>query len=270
MKVMKMIFQTRRLVVISVFLLALFQQVSIGYAQSIDGNWLAQQIWQRKDGQFVRRQLLMEMTDNNNKTIQRQAELLRWKSTEMKKVLVRFTQPKRVFGTVFLTYDYLDPAQNDEQWMYLPALKKQRRIPASKRGDSFMASDFSYEDIKSELKFPLNDYEFKLLNDQGNDYLLEGIPKTSEIAKQIGYGKFVAAINKNTWLPQHIEFWDTNMQALKKVDILNSANIQGIWTATEIEVTHYQNKHSTKFTYTEVDYPQELDETLFSVAQLGN
>ena len=62
--------------------------------------------------------------------------------------------------TGFLTYDYDDPVRDDDQWLYLPALKKTKRIATGDKSGSFMGSDFSYADLTSR---ELDRYDFRLM-----------------------------------------------------------------------------------------------------------
>ena len=76
-------------------------------------------------------------------------------------------------GTGFLTYDYADVSVDDDQWLYLPALRKVRRISASDRGDFFLGTDFTYEDIKKEQKVEINDYAFQAKGSENVEGIFE-------------------------------------------------------------------------------------------------
>ena len=229
---------------------------------------VAKHVWDRADGDFVMRKLTMQLIDPNGKTMTREAEVLRGIWQGVKKTRIQFNAPRRVKNTAFLTHDYLAQDQSDEQWMYLPALRRERRIPASDRGDNFMGSEFSYEDIKSELKFPLQDYTFSLAGQSDGVYQLVGTPKTAELAQELGYGKFQAAIKGSSWLPTKIKFWDTQMRPLKQVNVLSEEQVDGFWLATDIEVVNQQTGHQSRFTYEQVEYKSSLEQSLFNVSAI--
>ena len=237
--------------------------------KALDGASVAEKVWQRADGDFVEKKLVMKMTNHQGKTRTRHAEVTRWKNHKVKKSKILFTKPRRVKRTAFLTYDYQDENVADEQWLYLPALKKQRRIPTADRGDGFMGTDFSYEDIKSELKFPLADYQFHLLQESDSHYLIRGVPVSDVIAESLGYGKFEALINKDSLLPESIRFWDTKMHLLKTMKLLKSELVDGFWNPLEIEVKNLQSGHSTHFEYQKISYLDQLNELRLSVKAIG-
>jgi hypothetical protein len=103
----------------------------------------------------------------------RPANAVRWCSstTTVTSANTRFTYlaPKSVKEVTFLSHDRLDPTQSDDRWLFLPATRKVRRIPASDRGDYFLGTDFTYEDIQSEFKLSLSDYNFVLEDTQITD-----------------------------------------------------------------------------------------------------
>jgi len=249
------------------FLIALLISGSCCQA-STDAQQIAQKIWDRADGDFVSRQLTMELIDPNGKVMTRKAEVLRGIWQGIKKTRIQFLAPRRVKNTGFLTYDYLDASQTDEQWMYLPALRRERRIPASDRGDNFMGSEFSYEDIKSELKFPLQDYHFELISGNALEYRLSGTPKTPELAEELGYGKFEVSVDNQTWLPKVIDFWDLQMRPLKQIKVMETDTVAGFHVATDILVENIQTGHQSLFTYTDIQYQDKLDKALFTVGAI--
>lgn len=243
--------------------------IDTAHAEQVDGNWVAQQVWQRQDGEQVKRQLIMQLTDHNGNSRERRAQVLRLTENGIKKTRIHFEAPRRVKHTGFLTFDYLNAEQQDEQWMYLPAIKKTRRIPVSGRGESFMGSDFSYEEIKSDFKFALHDYHFTLLDDQPNYYVLQAEPQTPQIAKDLGIGKLVAQVSKQHWLPMQVNFWDTRLQPLKHMQIDQVQIIEGYPVVMQVTMQHQQQSHRSVFRYTDVQFLTQLSSNEFSVNQLA-
>ena len=256
---------------IFLILLILLAGLSARYSwadTTFSAQQVAQHIWDRPDGDFVTRKLTMQLTDPNGKVKTREAEVMRGIWDGVKKTRIQFVAPRRVKNTAFLTYDYLDSADTDEQWMYLPALRRERRIPASDRGDNFMGSEFTYEDIKSELKFPLQDYDFELLSAEGNEFKIQGTPKTPALAKELGYGQFQATINKETWLPASMAFWDPKMQPLKQITVLEVVTVDGFHIASDVQVENQQTGHISRFTYQDITYQNSLKAGLFNVSAI--
>lgn len=256
--------------ILHISLIFLFNSIATATSASepLTAQQVARYIWERPDGNFVTRQLTMQLTDPNGNIKTRQAEVMRGIWNGVKKTRIQFLAPRRVKHTAFLTYDYEDAATTDEQWMYLPALRRERRIPASDRGDNFMGSEFTYEDIKSELKFPLQDYDFELLAITKTIVQIKGTPKTQALSQELGYGAFQADIDKNTWLPRSLTFWDPNMQQLKQITVLAVMLIDSFQVASDIQVENLQTGHVSRFTYSDVAYHEQLQETLFNVSAI--
>lgn len=124
-----------------------------------------------------------------------------------KKMLMRFISPQEVAGTSMLIYDHLN--DNDEMWIYLPALNKVRRIISTEKGGSFMGSEFTNADMSKPNP---NNYTFQRLEDEP----LEGIQhfvillicKDSKTSKELGYQYKKIWINKETFLTRKIIFSD--------------------------------------------------------------
>ena len=95
--------------------------------------------------------------------------------------IIYFLKPNDVKNTAFLTYDYKDSNRDDDQWLYLPALKKTKRIASTDKSGSFMGSDFSYADMTDRN---VEDYNYKIKKEtvvRGKDvWILEVIPKTQK------------------------------------------------------------------------------------------
>jgi len=173
----------------------------------------------------------------------------------------------------FLSHDKLTPGATDDRWLYLPATRKVRRVPASDRGDYFLGTDFSYEDMQSELKFALQDYEFTLLESgetkQAGHYRLRGTPKNRGTVRELGYGAFEASIDPATWMPTQIDFFDPKLKPLKTVEVSGVKKIDGVWNAGTIKCTNHRSGHSTVFNFSGIEYRSGLPDKLFLPAALS-
>lgn len=239
---------------------------------ALTGDYIAQKMHARAEGQAVERSLLMQLTDKRGKVRKRSATVFRRRAGDQKQTVIRFDKPRSVKGMAFLTHDRIAKDAADEQWLYMPAMKKVRRIPASKRGDYFLGTDFTYNDVKEELKFEPGDYLFKYIESFEKDgaryHRIAGKPSTPAVGKELGYGGFRAIVAEESWMPVDIEFLDTDGAPLKKIYVRDLQFIDGVWTALRIDVSNLQNGHATQFTYSDIKYSDALDDKLFSVRAL--
>lgn len=242
-------------------------------AEEWSGEQIAQNIFDRPEGEAMRRVVDITLTDRRGRTRERSALILKRSDAGMRTTRFTYLAPKSVYDTAFLSRDYYAAEEGDDRWLYLPATRKVRRIPASDRGDYFLGTDFTYEDIQSEFKLPLEDYEFSFAGEVVSDgrtlVKLAGVTKTPELAKTLGYGGFEALVDSGNWLFKEILFRDTAGEPLKTVTVHSAQQFAGIWTATDIEVINLQTKHQTRFAYREVEYPEQLPAEAFDPAALS-
>lgn len=163
------------------------------------------------------------------------------------KIGIYFTEPAGLRDTSFLSHD--NSGSTDQNWLYLPATERVRKLPASSRGDYFMGTDLSYGDIKDNFKFALEDWDFSTSEpkiEKGKTYyMLKGVPKTNAIKQEMGYASFVAQIDPDTWFPVNIKYNDTDNSPLKEVTIIGLELIDGTWTATHFSIVNLQLLHQT-------------------------
>jgi outer membrane lipoprotein-sorting protein len=187
---------------------------------------------------------------------------------EERRTAIFYQTPSNVKGTAFLVYDYPEAKVDDDQWLYLPALRKTRRISASNRGDYFLGTDFTYEDIKLESKLSVEDYTYKILAKEIIDgyecYVVEGLPVDSETAKELGYSKTKAWVDAQNWMIRKGDFWDEAGNHLKTTLIKDIRLVQNVWTGHTLEVENHKTGHKTKFTFSEVDYSTAIDDDFFT------
>lgn len=238
----------------------------------LTGDEIAQHMSDRAEGQAVERTLHMTLTDRKGRDRKRTATVLRRQAGAQKETVIKFTAPRSVRGMAFLTHDRTGPAQEDEQWLYLPAVKKMRRIPASDRGDYFLGTDFTYNDVKEELKFEPEDYVFRYETsfEEGGKlfHRISGRPSTKGIARELGYGAFRAVVAAESWMPVDIEFEDLAGQPLKHILVGEVQQIDGIWSPLRIEVSNLQTGHRTLFAYENVTYSAKLSDDAFEASRL--
>ena len=157
------------------------------------------------------------------------------------KSLMVFDQPKDVKGTSFLTFSHVD--KPDDQWIYLPALKRIKRISSKKKSGSFMGSEFSYEDLSS---FELEKYDFKYLKDESfnekNCFVVEQTPRD----KYSGYSRVVQWIDQDDYQIQKVEFFDKRNELLKTMVVESYEKFNDkYWRATKSLMQNVQTGKST-------------------------
>jgi hypothetical protein len=183
-----------------------------------------------------------------------------------------FLAPADVEDTGFLTYDYDEAARDDDQWLYLPALKKTKRIASSDKSGSFMGSDFSYADMTDR---PLSDYDYKLLQEAevgGHAvWVIESVPNNEAERDETGYSKSILFIRKDNDVMIRSKIWVKKGNRNKYFEVEKLERIDGIWVPTVMTMTSKkgdQTLHRTVLRTSDVKFGQKLEFDQFSVRGL--
>jgi hypothetical protein len=186
------------------------------------------------------------------------------------KFLVRFTTPPDVAGTGLLQIEHSDG--DDDLWIYLPALRKSRRLVASNKKDSFVGSDFSYGDIAIPK---VEQYQHTLRGTEAMDgiqcYVIESTPASGVVRSNSGYSRKVTWVRSDNFLETKVEYYDLANRLLKTQRVARHepvASQQGKWFALEREMTNHQTGHRTLLVATKVDGQVTISDETFTARTL--
>lgn len=154
------------------------------------------------------------------------------------KSLMEFKTPADVKGTKFLNYEHL--SKDNDQWLYLPALKRVKRISSKKKSGAFMGSEFSYEDLSA---FNVKKYTYEDADAQGNEthYIIHSVP----VSKHSGYTKLISYVDKQSFLIQKIEYFDRKRKLLKIATFSEYKKFGEVNRIAKIEMKNIQNDKTT-------------------------
>lgn len=226
----------------------------------------------RDDGDNQTATMEMILIDKRDNQRVRRIATYSKKKAEDKYRLMFFQHPADVKDTAFLTWDYDDPDKDDDQWLYLPALRKSKRIASRDKSGSFMGSDLTYSDMTDRN---LTDYDFflkkKIAVKGVPAWLIESIPKNKAVIKETGYTKSLLIVRQDNHFVIRAVHWVKDGGYLKYMDVKKLVQIQGIWVATDMLVTKKKGKqtvHKTVLRFNDVKFNQDLDFDLFTVRRM--
>ena len=181
---------------------------------------------------------------------------------------MKFIEPADVRGTTLLVFDY--ETKDDDLWIYMPALRKTRRIVSSEKGKNFMGSEFTNADMS---KPNLDEFIYKLLGEEPIDgkpcWKVEATCKTETIAEQNGFSKRISFIEKGNYLAHRIEYFDLKGELLKVETINDYRKLSnGNYFAFFMEMKNVQNKRNSIMTIDKFQLGSTLTETQFSPAMI--
>jgi hypothetical protein len=233
---------------------------------------IMQAVDDRDDGDNRTSDMKMVLIDKNGDERIRSIRSFEKDKGEDKQRIMFFLSPADVKDTGFLTYDYDAYDKDDDQWLYLPALRKTKRIASSDKSGSFMGSDFNYSDM---TRRNLEDYEFKILKEdkvRGDKvWLIESKPKTREVIEETGYQKAVLFVRQDNFVVVRAVNWVSQSDNLKYLDVEKLEKIDGVWTVLQMSMTTKRGKstlHKTNLYFDNVKYQQKLTNDMFSIRRL--
>jgi len=184
--------------------------------------------------------------------------------------LLVFLSPADVKDTRFLTIDYESGGKEDEQYLFLPALRKIRTIGTSgsdSKTGAFLGSDFSYADIGTLERA---DFTVKAIGDDtidGRRYIkVEYLSKGPATIKKYGYGKVVRWIDPENATSRRSEYYDASGRLVKRLDVLGQRLVDGkYWQFQSMEMSDLESGGKTAWIFENMKILQSIDENYFTL-----
>ncbi len=266
----------RRLKLIVLVLLVVYAQLSdsqLTYAESLTAVPMgAEELAQRVNGRAANEgrtgTMHFVLTNKRGHQRKRTAQIFHADLNSETSVAIYFTAPSAIQDTAFLSLDRSE-AEQDENWLFLPATQRVRRLPVSERGDHFMGTDLTYGDIKDNFKFPADDWIFDVCDDNQrlvfDQPCLTGEAVSPKVASELGYSRFIASIDPATWFPSVVRYFDLQGRELKEVKVERQELIGDAWTAMSFTLQNRQTNHSTAVRFTDMEYRPDLPPVVFAI-----
>jgi len=235
---------------------------------AITGQEVAQKVHDRDDGDNSTSKMKMILIDKKGHKRIRDLKTFTKDKGDDKLKLMFFLTPADVKNTAFLTYDYDDSSRDDDQWLYLPELQKVKRIASSDKSSSFMGSDFTYSDMTSRN---VEDYTYKIMKERkvGGHMTWQMLvtPKSEKTVDETGYTKSIVFVRQDNFVIVQALNYIKAGKKLKYMKVKGLKKIDGIWTATEMQMITKKGKktlHKTIFKFSDIKYNQNLKESFFT------
>ena len=213
---------------------------------------------------------MLTITDSKGNTRVRKSAMASMSLSDgTEKRIIKFTSPADISGTGILIFDY--PEKSDDMWIYLPALRKTRRIVSKEKSKSFMGSEFSNANMTAP---GLDDFSYTLLGSDTyldkNCYMVESIPVNPDLEDEYGYSKSVSWVDEKSYLVYQIYYFDFDGDMFKS--IINSKfkeldKEKGRYMVTGMKAINHQNKRSSEMVMEQVAVTP-TNESYFTVAYL--
>jgi outer membrane lipoprotein-sorting protein len=175
------------------------------------------------------------------------------------KSLTVFDQPADVKGTAFLSFTH--KSGPDDQWIYLPALKRVKRISSRNKSGPFMGSEFAYEDLSSQ---EVEKYTYKYLRDEQYNDMDCFIVERDPVDENSGYTRQLVWFDKAEYRPQKIEYYDRKNSLLKTLTFDDYQQfLERYWRSHDMYMENHQTGKSTRLTWSDYKFKTGLTERDF-------
>lgn len=243
------------LILISAFLL------SAASLSALTGKEIMQEASDSNEADSTHSLVDLKLIDKSNSMSTRIIEMFGKKNSKDESLsLIIFHSPASVKNTRFLSLE--NKGRGSDQWIYLPALKKVRRIAAGEGNKSFMGTDLTYDDMGSRN---IEDDTHKLAGENKVNgracYVVESIPRNGTKSQ---YSKRISFVDKERMIPLKMELFDKEGKLLKIMVMGDIKNIQGHWTPLSTSMENVQEKHKTIITITKIVYDEKLPDGIFT------
>ncbi|MCA1978642.1 MAG: outer membrane lipoprotein-sorting protein [Thiobacillus sp.] len=242
--------------------------VLLSPARADEASDLAQRVYDRPNGRDLTTLGRMVLTEKGRAPRIRELVTYRLdKSAGETANLVRFLDPEDIAGTGLLSIDKADG--NTDQWLYLPALDRVRRISSDRKGGRFVGSDLYFEDLQERK--PTKDRHRLLGKQIENGILCDVLESTPVDPRESVYLKRISWIDAATDIPQRIDYFENDANTPSKRWLLRSKKrTQGYWTLTDSRMTDLQTGHETRMVIDTAVYDQKLPAKLFTPQTLAD
>jgi outer membrane lipoprotein-sorting protein len=225
-----------------------------------DARTIMQEAQRRTEARSYQYEGLLQSFDAKNKTTEKRWTFERVGSHGQSKAVLRFTTPAEVKGVALLIFNHPDRAS--DQWMWTPAIERDRRIALQDRSTRFFGTDFSFEDLEER---DVDQYDYSLL---GNDTIggvscwkIQTTPKQSRSSQ---YSRSTVWIRKDNYAPAQLDNFVKD-EVVRRLTYSSLENIQGIWTARQLEMAELRHGSRTRLTLQQVKYSVPMKDEDFTL-----
>lgn len=232
------------------------------------GQALAQAVYDAPQGKDFAASATMVLTEKGRQPRVRKMLVLRTDPRPAERwSLTRFSEPADVRGVAILTKDH--PGDQSDQWLYLPALNRVRRISSGRKGGRFVGSDIFFEDLRDrEVDMDRHVYQGEGKLGKLTCKILVSTPVDPDNSV---YSRRVSWIHPDTLIALRVDLYQAQSKdPVKRLSVKRIKRIQGYWTVTDSVMADLESGHQTRIRYSAVKYNQNIPESMFSSRSMAD
>jgi outer membrane lipoprotein-sorting protein len=262
-------FKYNKLACICTFILALLLAAGkVGSAQETGRGLEIAREADRRDAGFgdTRAKLTMLITTPRGDHIVREMRQMTLETADDgEKTIMAIDRPRDLKGTAILTFTH--KVVPDDQWLYLPVIKRVKRISSADKSGPFMGSEFAYEDLASQ---EVEKYRYRYLRDELLDEVMCFVVERVPVDESSGYTRQVAWIDQNEYRLRQVEYYDRKGELLKTMELQNYQQyLDQYWRPGRLVMINRQNGNSTALEFSDYQFRTGLTEGDFTRGALS-
>jgi outer membrane lipoprotein-sorting protein len=232
----------------------------VGYASADDARQIVEEAQRRTEARSQRYEGMLQVFNSKGRITDKRWTFQRIGSHGDSKAVLRFIAPPEVKGVALLVVNHRDRAS--DQWMWTPGIERDRRIALQDRSTRFFGTDFSFEDLEER---DVNQYEYALAGDD----LVEGascwkVVSTPRGTKSSQYTRSIVWVRKDNYAFARIENYIKD-QVVRRLNYSDIQNVQGIWTARQLEMADLKVGSRTRLTLERLQYNVPIKDEEFTL-----
>ena len=239
--------------------LALFASL-VDLRAADNARQIVEEAQKRTDAASQRYEGLLQVFDAKGKISDKRWSFERLGSHGRSKAVLRFTAPAEVKGVALLVVNHPDRAS--DQWMWTPAIERDRRIALQDRSTRFFGTDFSFEDLEER---DVDQYDYSLDGDDAVDgaacWKIQSTPRETKSSQ---YTRSLVWVRKDNYAFARIENYSKD-QIVRRLNYSDIRSVQGIWTARQLEMTDVKRGSRTRLTLDKLEYNVSLKDEDFTL-----
>lgn len=205
----------------------------------------------------------MEMTLINahgDKIVRKMESKVKEEKDDGDKSIITFKWPADVKGTKMLTWTH--KTESDDQWLYLPAFRRVKRISSRNKSGSFMGSEFSYEDLGSQ---EVEKYTYKFISEKpGKEWTIERYPTD----KKSGYSKQLVVLDAEKMITKTVKYFDRKGELLKTATFSEPKKFGKYWRSMKIFMENHQTQKKSELIWKNRSLNKSFSSREFTKAKL--
>lgn len=248
------------------FILCMLFCTMAGNAQQLTGRDIMVKADERPDGDTRYSEMTLTLTNKNGSKRERKVKTHAKDYGKDTRQILFFLYPGDVKGTGFLTWEYDQIGKDDDKWLYLPAMKKTRRISGSSaKTDYFMGTDFTYDDMGDRN---VDEDKHTFVREEVLDGHKCWVVESTPLTKGEIYTKKISWIRQDCLIAAKVEYYDKLGKLHRVLNLSDIKQVQGFWTMGEMHMKNVQTNHQTDILIQNQKFDFPVSDNMLTVTTL--